>query len=182
MITLMKRFLLFVVVSLFINVTYGRKLYQSTFRLSYEAGIGSVKNNFIGGEYVGDFMPARHWLVGLGFGAFSTSLQTTLDEQSESAVAFPLFIDAKYKILADGVCKPFIMANLGYSFLSIDSRNNEDTKLGVFLRVGVGAYFKVGKGDIALELYYKEQQQKVSDHGIYLNDFSNIGFSIGYAF
>ena len=162
------------------------KKYLSTVKIAYEAGISNeVKNNLIGGEYVGDFVLGKRWMLGAGLGSFVSDFQTgfsSKDEKRKSAWIIPIFIDAKFVLKPSGNFNPYIIGNIGYSFLSIDSKYEGDAKLGAFVDVGIGASIKVGKGSIILETYYKEQAQDVKDRGISLDNFSNIGFTIGYRF
>ena len=180
-----KLFFIITISLLFTNNAMG-KSYLSTFKIAYEAALGGdVKNNLFGGEYIGDFALGKHWMLGAGFGSFTSDFQTGFskkDEKRYSAWIIPVFFDTKLVLVPEGNFKPYILGNIGYSFLSMDANYKGDAKLGAFVNIGLGAAIKAGKGSFILETYYKKQMQDIEDKGIYLDDFSNIGVTIGYRF
>lgn len=108
----------------------------------------------------------------------------------------PLYATAKYNIPVEGNIKPYIKADLGYSF----NMDNGDIKikgldLGItedhILKVENGLYYGIGAGaeynNFVVDLMYKvnKAEAKTSDpRGIYKDDldYSRVTLSVGYKF
>ena len=182
----MKKLFLIIIIAQFAINHASCKKFQSTFKLGYEVGIGDeVKNNLLGGEYIGDFNLGRRFLLGLGLGSYISDFQTgrsAKDRKRKNAWIIPAFLDAKFRMLPEGSFRPYLLGNLGYSFLSIDNVSKEKAKLGAFVKLGLGSEIKMGNGGLLFEFFYKEQMQDVTDTGISLDDFKGIGVSVGYTF
>lgn len=165
--------------------------FKHSVKLIYDTGFGSVKNSTMGAEYICDHEFGNNWLFGLGVGSLTSDLLTystfpsdksKVKQERESAWILPLYVDAKYKMAEYEGINPYILANVGYSFLNLDSNYADETKLGVFVRIGAGFSIPLKKGDLYFEASYKEQQQNIVCTGIYLDDYKNLGFAIGYTF
>lgn len=103
--------------------------------------------------------------------------------------SIPLYATAKYNFITEGEIKPYVKADLGYSFNHVRNKVYEDTKPkvknGLYAGVGIGIEY----GNLVTELSYNVTKAKVSVKGTYSTLAENqkynnaaVRFSVGYKF
>lgn len=103
--------------------------------------------------------------------------------------SIPLYATAKYNFITEGEIKPYVKADLGYSFNHVRNKVYEDAKPkvknGLYAGVGIGIEY----GNLVTELSYNVTGAKVSvkgtDYTLAENQKYNnaaVRFSVGYKF
>ncbi|CAL7876405.1 hypothetical protein A2U14_09610 [Fusobacterium necrophorum subsp. funduliforme] len=103
--------------------------------------------------------------------------------------SIPLYATAKYNFITDGEIKPYVKADLGYSFNHARNKVYPDAKTkvknGLYAGVGIGVEY----GNLVTELSYNVTGAKVSvkgtDYTLAENQRYNnaaVRFSVGYKF
>lgn len=120
-------------------------------------------------------------------------------DESDTALkklsSFPVYAIAKYNIPVEGVYKPFVYADLGYSFNK--GKKHETDDLGVYSTTYKdGMYYGIGVGveraNFLVDLSYKINKGKVKyiadfEDGDHMNetlklDYSRVALGFGYKF
>ncbi|WP_297488105.1 OmpW family outer membrane protein [uncultured Cetobacterium sp.] len=136
----------------------------------------------------------------------STEVNSTNNESSTIKIgkydSIPLYVTGKYNIGTDSAVKPYLKANLGYSFninekntTASSVQNGQNTKLSLKTKVDDGLYAGVGAGfeynDYLVDLMYQTNFAKASiENEIDARtsstksklDYSRVTLSIGYKF
>ena len=126
--------------------------------------------------------------VGLGL-----AYQFHADRDSKNGVdgveydSIPLYLTAKYNFITDSNMKPYLKANLGYSF----NFNSSDANVGTSYSTSVddGLYWAAGAGveydNFTVDLMYVVNKAETSvDNESYKhdNDYDRVVLSVGYIF
>ena len=105
--------------------------------------------------------------------------------------SIPLYLTAKYNFMTNSNMKPYLKANLGYSFnFNSSDAKAESTVYGnetAGTSVDDGLYWALGVGmeynDFTVDLMYAVNEAEVSiDGDKYDNDYDRVVLSVGYIF
>ncbi|RXZ71087.1 porin family protein [Fusobacterium necrophorum] len=148
-------------------------------------------------EATTDVTPNVELGAGIGYirRANGKNIERTLNEQyidkwkTVRYDSIPLYATAKYNFIMEGEIKPYVKADLGYSFNHARNKVYEDTKPkvknGLYAGVGIGMEY----GNFVTELSYNVTGAKVSvkgtDYTLVENQKYNnaaVRFSVGYKF
>lgn len=138
--------------------------------------------------------------AGISYQDHGSPERVTLDNDARLNVpdlkSIPLYVTAKYNIPIESAFKPYIKADLGYSFNKIDSKFKvedlrEDDSWEFSTRIKDGIYFGIGAGveynNFTTDIMYKinKSQMKVdTPNGSFKEnlDYSRVTLSVGYKF
>ena len=121
--------------------------------------------------------------AGLGLGHVWNGKRnlTESDEKIEAIRSIPLYVTTKYKFDAGSDVKPYVKADLGYSFNQI-KKNDYDLKAKNGLYAGVGAGVEYNNVTADLSYVFTGAKYKFEDGGTYKANKNAVRLTVGYKF
>ena len=148
-------------------------------------------------EVMKEVYPNLELGFGLSYQDHGDPKSSTVDKTKYMMPGFksiPLYATAKYNIPVEGNIKPYLKADLGYSFNDKNGNlkgTNEDGTTKASTKIQNGLYYGIGAGaeynNFVVDLMYKvnKAEAKVSDKDERYKDdldYSRVTLSVGYKF
>ena len=121
--------------------------------------------------------------AGLGLGHVWNGKRniTESDEKIEAIRSIPLYVTTKYKFDAGSDVKPYVKADLGYSFNQI-KKNDYDLKAKNGLYAGIGAGVEYNNVTADLSYVFTGAKYKFEHGDTYKANKSAVRLTVGYKF
>lgn len=176
----MKKIILSTVMAASFLPMFAQSKFEPEIKVNVEVGIDENKSFSTGGTFIAGYKLTDKFRLGVGVG-FSYLELLYEDHYREASAYVPVFVDAKYKFVDEGIA-PYVGGSVGYSVFIPYSDYVKNEKLGLMLYPHFGVEFPLKKGAIILEAGYKYQARSsdvVANSGL---DYSQAVLAVGYRF
>lgn len=169
----MKKIILSTVMAALFLPMFAQSKFEPEIKVNVEVGIDDGKSFSTGGTFIAGYNLTSKFRLGVGVG-FSYIDLLYADKYREASAYVPVFIDAKYKFVDEGIA-PYVGGSVGYSVFVPYSDYVKNEKLGFMSYPHFGVEFPLKSGALILEAGYKYQARSSLD-------YSQTVLAVGYRF
>ena len=176
----MKKLILSTIMAASFLPMFAHSKFEPEIKVNVEVGIDENKSFSTGGTFIAGYKLADKFRLGVGVG-FSYLDLLYADNYREASAYVPVFVDAKYKFVDEGIA-PYVGGSVGYSVFIPYSDYVKNEKLGFMFYPHFGVEFPLKKGAFILEAGYKYQARSsdvLVNSGL---NYSQAVLAVGYRF